>query len=205
VAGKRKITRNKDTKIDNIVNTFFQLVNNRGYEKVSTNHVAEAAGVSIGTVYRYFPEGKPSIIRELFEKNKNEIFNQEDFVLTGEETLPGVIRTLVTNHLRVHRKNFEIHRAYQLAILVNKEVFEDYETTIREANLEIVKKLREENEFFNTIPEDRLVKKFILIYNIIEAFVMRHLYTVPVFVNDESLVEFLIKIIIFTIQEVDLN
>ena len=45
-----------------------------GYADATTDHIAERAGVSIGTLYQYFP-GKEAILIGLWEKHINEIMN----------------------------------------------------------------------------------------------------------------------------------
>ncbi len=47
--------------VDAIVQATAQLLASGGYEALTTNHVAERSGVSIGTLYQYFPN-KPSLV-----------------------------------------------------------------------------------------------------------------------------------------------
>lgn len=49
-----------------LVEAAVQLLGRRGYAELTTNHVAERAGVSIGTVYEYFPD-KQSIVAEVLD------------------------------------------------------------------------------------------------------------------------------------------
>ena len=51
---------------DNILTTALKLFNDEGTTSVSTNHIAEAAGISPGNLYYHF-HNKEEIIRELFE------------------------------------------------------------------------------------------------------------------------------------------
>jgi len=67
VMTQKKFTRNPQEKIDLIYKTFFHLILENGYQNVSTNHIAKAAGISVGTVYLYFPGGKKDIINGYFE------------------------------------------------------------------------------------------------------------------------------------------
>ncbi len=52
---------------DNILTTALKLFNDEGTSAVSTNHIAEAAGISPGNLYYYF-HNKQEIIRELFQR-----------------------------------------------------------------------------------------------------------------------------------------
>ena len=52
---------------DKILDTALTLFNKEGTSSVSTNHIAEAAGISPGNLYYHF-HNKEEIIRELFER-----------------------------------------------------------------------------------------------------------------------------------------
>ena len=52
---------------DNILTTALKLFNDEGTSAVSTNHIAEAAGISPGNLYYHF-HNKQEIIRELFQR-----------------------------------------------------------------------------------------------------------------------------------------
>jgi AcrR family transcriptional regulator len=49
-----------------VITAAAQLLGRRGYAEFSTNHVAQRAGVSIGTVYEYFPN-KQAIVHAVLE------------------------------------------------------------------------------------------------------------------------------------------
>jgi AcrR family transcriptional regulator len=55
------------TTIDAILDATFQLLETDGVEKLTTNHIAERAGVSIGTLYQYFG-GKSDILAALAQR-----------------------------------------------------------------------------------------------------------------------------------------
>jgi len=50
--------------VDAIVEAAAHLLTGRGWQGATTNHIAERAGVSIGSLYKYFPN-KPSILAEV--------------------------------------------------------------------------------------------------------------------------------------------
>ena len=52
---------------DNILDAALTLFNNEGTAAVSTNHIAEQAGISPGNLYYHF-RNKEEVIRELFER-----------------------------------------------------------------------------------------------------------------------------------------
>ncbi|OCC25602.1 TetR family transcriptional regulator [Croceicoccus estronivorus] len=63
------------------------IVLEEGYEKATTNYIAEKAGVSIGSLYQYFPN-KNSIISALIEQTVSRVANGMRVVLREAMELP---------------------------------------------------------------------------------------------------------------------
>jgi AcrR family transcriptional regulator len=53
--------------VEAILEATFQLLEQGGVEALTTNHIAERAGVSVGTLYQYFP-GKQAILAALAQR-----------------------------------------------------------------------------------------------------------------------------------------
>ena len=64
-----KFTRNKEQKINEILDSVLILSRTKGANNFSINDIPEIADVSIGTVYRYFPRGKEDILRHILLRN----------------------------------------------------------------------------------------------------------------------------------------
>jgi AcrR family transcriptional regulator len=58
--------------VEAILEATARILAEEGYEKASTNRIAERAGVSIGSLYQYFPN-KESLMAALMEQHANEI------------------------------------------------------------------------------------------------------------------------------------
>lgn len=85
-----------------IKKTAINLFSSNGYHSVSTNEIAKKAGVSIGTLYSYFPN-KETLYKELVSDMYNEILSQvvpETTVspLSPREVIKGYINLLVKSH-----------------------------------------------------------------------------------------------------------
>ena len=79
---------------EKILDTALTLFNNEGTAAVSTNHIAEAAGISPGNLYYHF-KNKEEIIRELFERlfaATDEGFNLPEDTLPTLEDLQEYVR-----------------------------------------------------------------------------------------------------------------
>lgn len=92
--------------VDSILEATKSILADEGYEKASTNYVADVAGVSIGSLYQYFPN-KEAIIASLVEKTiveaaeniRGELLSCMD--LTLEESTPRLVRVI----LETRKKN----------------------------------------------------------------------------------------------------
>ncbi len=63
--------RSKET-VDIILKAAIQVFERKGYTNTTTNHIASRAGVSIGTIYQYFPN-KNSILYELMDRHIKDV------------------------------------------------------------------------------------------------------------------------------------
>ncbi|MFX1566820.1 MAG: TetR/AcrR family transcriptional regulator [Promethearchaeota archaeon] len=196
---EKKFTRDKDEKIRLVFQAFADLVNEKGYQNINIRDITNRANIGIGTIYRYFPKGKPSIASKFFEHTGEKILDINALKKIGENNLPKIFDLYIRNHLKTHRENYEIHRAYELAILANKELFSNIKTYVDDMFKDILHIYKKEG-IFRGVPEDLLLKNNILFFNLIEAVVHRHLFIIPFFDTDEELIEFLKNIIITIIK-----
>lgn len=72
---------------DSILEATEMIIANEGYGKATTNHIAERAGVSIGSLYQYFPN-KDAIISALIEQAVSKVSNGLRIVLRDATELP---------------------------------------------------------------------------------------------------------------------
>jgi AcrR family transcriptional regulator len=90
------------------------ILTENGYDQLTTNRVAERAGVSIGSLYQYFPN-KEALIFALAEHHANEMVQLARHHLEGLEGLNGctileVLRQIVKAALAAHAVNPKLHR-----------------------------------------------------------------------------------------------
>jgi len=84
--------------VDAILEAAFQLLEADGIEALTTNHIAERAGVSIGTLYQYF-RGKQAILAALAQRRAAAARDRiADLVIAGPEIglVRMIVRTLAT-------------------------------------------------------------------------------------------------------------
>ena len=84
-------------RLDLILDTAAELFAEIGYEAATTNAIADRAGISIGSLYRYFPD-KDAILRALANRYYEQLHALYDEVFTGDLTsmpLPALIDQLL--------------------------------------------------------------------------------------------------------------
>ena len=98
--------------VDRILDAATRVFTARGYHKTTTNHVAEEAGASIGSLYQYFPN-KDSLLAGIAERHVAELMEEISLVAAqirnAEPDVETVCRTLVTVAADMNRPS-ELHR-----------------------------------------------------------------------------------------------
>lgn len=86
----------------------------RGYAGTNTNLVAERAGVSVGSVYQYFPN-KDSLVTALHERHAAQMYLAIDTVLasTRPRSLRGHIEAIVHAFLAAHQVEPALHKVLE--------------------------------------------------------------------------------------------
>jgi AcrR family transcriptional regulator len=91
---------------DKILDTALTLFNKEGTSAVSTNHIAEAAGISPGNLYYHF-HNKQEIIRELFQRL--------NLIWETYQPLPGDRAPILDDLKTVIEANYQIIWQYRFA------------------------------------------------------------------------------------------
>jgi AcrR family transcriptional regulator len=97
--------------VEAIVTAAARVFVKHGYAKATTNRIAEAAGISVGSLYQYFPS-KDSIAVELLRRYRETLVAVVNDHLQGvtEASFESVVRALLTALLRAENMNPALHR-----------------------------------------------------------------------------------------------
>jgi AcrR family transcriptional regulator len=99
--------------VDAILSATARLLVNRGFDRTTTNQVAADAGVSVGSLYQYFPS-KEALVGALMERHVEEM-NAAIFVELDRvrgQPLPDVARAMVQLMIRAHAVDPDLHRVF---------------------------------------------------------------------------------------------
>jgi AcrR family transcriptional regulator len=101
--------RARDT-VEAVLDAVVRILKRRGVEAVTTNRVAEVAGVSIGSVYQYFPD-KRAIFAALHERHIREIDRLVESKLMehAESPLDTLMRAMIEAMIDAHTPDPELY------------------------------------------------------------------------------------------------
>ncbi|MUG94873.1 TetR family transcriptional regulator [Scytonema sp. UIC 10036] len=103
--------------VDAILIATAHILTEEGYDTASTNRIAERAGVSIGSLYQYFPN-KEALVAALAESHANEMIEIVESNLRDsfDKPIEVVFRELVKACIAAHAVNPKLHK------VLNEEV-----------------------------------------------------------------------------------
>lgn len=112
-ANPRKLPRQARSKatVDAVVTAAAQVLIEQGYEGATTMRVAERAGVSIGSLYQYFPN-KESLIVVLIEQHADQIVEIMEKALgdPANVTLADGLRAIIRAGTSAHHLDPTLHK-----------------------------------------------------------------------------------------------
>lgn len=135
-------------RVDLILNTAADLFVKVGYESVTTNGIAERAGISIGSLYRYFPN-KDAILHAVARRYLEQMGALYDEVFTEDAaylSLPVLLDRLIDRFVSFHC----VHPAYK-HILLGSDISDDIAAAsieLEEMTTERIKRL-----FLMSVPD----------------------------------------------------
>jgi AcrR family transcriptional regulator len=94
-----------------LVDATARILVKEGFDKASTNHVAEVAGVSVGSLYQYFP-GKEALVAAVIERHDQEIMLtvRGELAEIASQPLAQGVRKLIAVAVKAHRVDPQLHR-----------------------------------------------------------------------------------------------
>ena len=113
-ASVRKVPRQSRSRyvVDLILDTTSQILLQEGYSKVTTNRIAEVAGISIGSLYQYFPN-KGAIVKALALRHSQKMSEvlRVRFAAIGDVPVAQAAHEIILAEFSAHAVEENLHRA----------------------------------------------------------------------------------------------
>lgn len=97
--------------VDALVEATARILVRESFDKTSTNRIAEEAGVSIGSLYQYFPS-KEALVAAVIDRHKEELMQvaRDALARLGKLPVKDAVRALVTLAIEAHGVDPRLHR-----------------------------------------------------------------------------------------------
>lgn len=122
---QKSAKRDKKTKINSIQDAMCMLIETKGYENVTIRDIAEAGGVSIGLIYKYFPGGKFDILKEISYRYTDDLLMTNQSENIDFSDFPGYIRNVIKNMQQYTKDNISLSKALIMAALLDGEIADE--------------------------------------------------------------------------------
>jgi AcrR family transcriptional regulator len=97
--------------VDALVEATARILVREGFDAASTNRIAEQAGVSIGSLYQYFPS-KEALVAAVIDRHHRDLMQVVRGALAevASDPIEEAVRKLVAVAIRAHRVDPKLHR-----------------------------------------------------------------------------------------------
>lgn len=98
--------------VDALLEATARILVREGFDKASTNRIAEVAGVSVGSLYQYFPS-KEALVAALIDRHNRQVMQaiQGELADALKLSMEEAVRRLVSIAVKAHRIDPKLHRA----------------------------------------------------------------------------------------------
>lgn len=170
-----------------ILDATAQVLVERGYAGSNTNLIASRAGVSIGSVYQYFPN-KDSLIAALRERHATDLYDTLDAVLTrrNPQSLEEKLSAIVHGWMLAHQLEPDLHRVVEQEFPFFERAHQD-QIPIYRTIVERVRQLLEEHR--EQLLPDNLDLATWMVLQTIESLIHAATTTTPLPVHQPAAIE----------------
>lgn len=109
---KQPKQRRSQAMVEAMIDATARILSRDGVDAVTTNRVAEVAGVSVGSLYQYFGH-RDELIAAVAERHGQQMLAllTDSMIELASAPLPVAVRSYVTAMMRAHALEPELHRA----------------------------------------------------------------------------------------------
>ncbi|MFW9799922.1 MAG: TetR/AcrR family transcriptional regulator [Candidatus Thorarchaeota archaeon] len=195
---EKKFTRDKDAKIEEIIETMIDIIREKGLHRASVRDIPEKADVSIGTVYRYFPKGKVDIFFEIMRRNMRSITDLDIPPTLDYEGFLKVWSSIIERAIEVRRSNLFVQELVSPQLGKGQEIFQEITKIATKFYNDLVQRFKKVIQL-KECSEAEMFRKIALLLHILDRVINTHI-RFPVFSDDTELGDYLLRIVEVTFE-----
>jgi AcrR family transcriptional regulator len=193
-----KITTRQESKIETIqkiLHTTAKMVERDGYNKITTTKIANEANISVGIIYKYFPQGKSSIVKNIFKNGVIDLIDEEILTDLNKDDFPSFIKRIISQFVSQHRQNESLLKAMTITVLTSEEETKDI-PLLNQAEFVRVQQLISTVQEFGLFKDQNSKKTGSALLKVIDSLVHTHIVFEEIFESDASMIDFLTELVI---------
>lgn len=180
---------------DQILSATRGLISEHGYPNVTMRQIAKRAGVSVGLIYKRFPEGKPAIVHDLFERSVGALLEPALAERSPVADVPGLVRELLDALVANHREHRALNAALEAAYLAEPKLQAHFNALLAD-DLAAVGNLLARLDDAGQIDFPAPTRHGFFLVQMIDAFIHRHVIHDILKVSDAEFVDFLTTVVL---------
>lgn len=108
---KHASQRRSRATVDALIEATARILIKEGFDKASTNRIAEQAGVSVGSLYQYFPS-KEALVAAVIDRHHEQLMQivRNELAEVAAQPVEHAVRRLVAAAIEAHRIDPKLHR-----------------------------------------------------------------------------------------------
>jgi AcrR family transcriptional regulator len=195
---KKKFSRDKESKIRAIIDATIELIDEKGPTSFSINEIPDKAGLSIGTIYRYFPRGKDDIITEILQKNIAIFIKLIEDSTVDATSIEDVWIKIINAYVGLKREYLSIDAFLVEAAPRGSELFNELAPVVMDFYGALYRILSRFYSF-RYISEEQIILRLGLSFSLMRT-AIRGQSMFPVFESDEELLGYLLRVVQATFE-----
>jgi AcrR family transcriptional regulator len=195
---EKKFSRDKESKIRAIIDATIELINEKGPAGFSVNEIPDRAGLSIGTVYRYFPRGKDDIIAEILRNNIDIFIKLIENSTKDATSIEEAWTKIIKSYMGLKREYLSIDAFLVEAAPRGSELFNELTPVVMDF-YGALNRILSRFDSFGELTEEQIMIRLGLSFSLMRT-IIRGQSVFPVFESDEELLEYLLRVVQATFE-----
>ena len=190
---KKKFSRDKESKVRAIAKATIELIGEKG-PNFSVNEIPGRAGLSIGTVYRYFPRGKADILGEILRRNIRDFLGSIKKDASDTKSFKQMWANVISEYVELKRDYLPLSDLLAETASQNAELYKELSLTTLEFYKSFAQNITK-SDFCKGLSEDDLVQRVGLSFAVIQTVLRGHSRN-QIFQSDDEYKNYLLKVVL---------